>query len=115
MTTDLTGSEFTLGPFNYRALKFHFSGIQLFEITSAYNNPNDPGVGYSVTEKPHLHWEYPRDSMRNHAFSRNQLAQAERLFDLLVATPPAFRQGVGRGFVEDMRRPLQKLPNPFVR
>jgi hypothetical protein len=117
MQVDTTKTEFTLGAFHYRCIKEHFSGVQIYEVTSAYNNENDPGCGYSVVEKPSgcLHFEYPRDSLRNHAFSKHQLELAEKLFDILVATPTQFRQGFGRGFVEDMRRPLQKLPNQLLR
>jgi hypothetical protein len=110
MQVDTTTQSFTLGAYNYKCLKSHFSGIQLWSVESAYNNPSDAGCGYSVTEKPAgcLHFEYPRDSLRNSPFSRHQLAEAEKLFDILVATPPEFRSGFGRGFVESIKRPLCK-------
>jgi hypothetical protein len=113
MTQDFCSTKFTLGPFHYRCIKSHESGIQLWEVTSAYNNPNDPGCGYSVTERPALNFEFPKNSLANHAFSRHELSAAEKLFDLLVVTPPQFRMGFGKGYVEEIRRPAYRIPNQF--
>ena len=115
-TVDTTTSAFTMGAYHYKCIKSHESGIQLWSVESAYNNPQDPGCGFSVTEKPPgcLHFEYPSNSLANHAFSRHELPQAEKLYNLLIAIPPQRREGFGKGYMTDLRRPVYRIPNQFV-
>ena len=114
MKPDLTSAEFTLGAFNYKRIKSHDSGVEIFEVSSAYNNPLDPGCGYSVVEKGHSNFEYPLNSLANHAFSRHELPQAEKLYNLLIAIPSQRREEVGKGYMNDLRRPAYRIPNAFV-
>ena len=112
-TNDTSGPKFTLGAYHYSQIKQHDTGVYLFELTSAYNNPTDPGQGWAVVLKNFPNWNMPTDAMHNFAFSRDQKEIADRLLDMLVATPKAARCGVGRGFLEDMRRRPAPLPQLF--
>ena len=102
-----------MGGFRYRELKSDPSGIQLWTADSCYGDTNNPNAGYSVTIKSHLHLPYPTNGLSCFDFSKSELQQAELLFEALVNASPANRPGLGRGYIQDLRR-IQYTKPPTV-
>jgi hypothetical protein len=112
-STDTSTADFAIGGYRYRELKRNDT-IQLWEVESSYGNLQDPAAGFAVTCQEFAHWAFPADPMRNFPFSKSQKAEAEKLFDALVDTDKANRCGLGRGYIESLRRASRPVQVPQV-
>ena len=104
-SNDNCGTDFIMGGFRYIELKRdEKSGAQLWSATSVYGDVNCPSNGFNVTLKNYLHFPFPHDGLHNFEFRKDQLKEAELLFEALTKASAANRTGLGRGYVQDLRR-----------